>query len=129
MNTAIQSHLDLPVTMLDCCDIPRPDGMAGVSAKDVWTGEKEAVRSRAMVEFNHEEGTVNMRAVVNQRYKLVVYPDSDFGELYDLQEDPGENHNLWNVPGYEAVQTQMFREFIQGTFETEQKFMPRIATA
>ena len=32
------------------------------------------------------------------RYKLCVYHGIEDGELYDLQNDPHENHNLWDDP-------------------------------
>ncbi|MDD6260596.1 MAG: sulfatase-like hydrolase/transferase [Clostridiales bacterium] len=31
----------------------------------------------------------------DERYKLVVYHTADFGELYDMKNDPQETHNLW----------------------------------
>ena len=32
----------------------------------------------------------------DERYKIVVYHGHEQGELYDLQEDPGEFKNLWD---------------------------------
>ena len=32
----------------------------------------------------------------DERYKIVVYHGHEQGELYDLQEDPGEFNNLWD---------------------------------
>jgi arylsulfatase A-like enzyme len=34
----------------------------------------------------------------DRRWKVVVYLDDDYGELYDLEADPGEVHNLWKDP-------------------------------
>ena len=42
--------------------------------------------------------------VRTERYKLIhFYNDIDEWELYDLQEDPTEMHNLYGQPGYEQV--------------------------
>lgn len=36
----------------------------------------------------------------DDRYKLVVYHNADWGELYDMENDPREEHNLWANPEY-----------------------------
>lgn len=129
VNSALFSHLDLPVTLLDRCGIPRPDGMSGYSQKEVWLGQTEKVRTRLICEHNHERDTVNLRAFVNERYKMVIYYHMDCGELYDLKKDPGELHNLWDVPGYEALKSRLLLEFLQAEMEKEPLFMPRITGA
>ena len=42
--------------------------------------------------------------VRTDRYKLIhFYNDIDVWELYDLQTDPMEMHNIYNEPGNEAL--------------------------
>ena len=42
--------------------------------------------------------------VRTDRYKLIhFYHDIDVWELYDLQNDPMEMHNIYNEPGNEAL--------------------------
>jgi arylsulfatase A-like enzyme len=38
------------------------------------------------------------RTLMTDRYRLTLYQDSPWGELYDLQEDPHELGNLWDEP-------------------------------
>ena len=46
--------------------------------------------------------------VRDERYKLIhFYNDIDHWELYDLQEDPTEMHNLYGKPGMEEVTKKM----------------------
>ncbi len=33
----------------------------------------------------------------NQRYKLASYHGNNFGQLYDLEQDPDEFNNLWDA--------------------------------
>lgn len=49
--------------------------------------------------------------VRTERYKLIhFYNDIDTWELYDLQNDPHELHNLYGQPGTEKVTKQLRRE-------------------
>jgi arylsulfatase A-like enzyme len=45
------------------------------------------------------------------RYKLIhFYNDIDAWELYDLQEDPSEMHNLYHVPEYQKTVEELRQE-------------------
>ena len=46
----------------------------------------------------------------NNRYKLVVYHNEDYGELYDLREDPDEFHNLWEDPSHTDLKYQFIKQ-------------------
>ncbi len=43
-------------------------------------------------------------------WKLVHYlGDDDYGELYDLQNDPGEHRNLWTSPDHSEKRNELLR--------------------
>lgn len=49
--------------------------------------------------------------VRTERYKLIhFYNDRDFFELYDLQEDPSEMHNIYGSEGYEEITDSLKQE-------------------
>ena len=54
----------------------------------------------ALVENRHNPTTVHLRTLVTDRYKITVYRNHDYGELFDLQADPQELHNRWADPAY-----------------------------
>jgi predicted nucleic-acid-binding Zn-ribbon protein len=41
------------------------------------------------------------------RYKIIRYHNCEYGELYDLQKDPDEYHNLWEEPDYSFIKHWM----------------------
>jgi arylsulfatase len=43
----------------------------------------------------------------DRRWKIVLYLDDAAGELYDLQEDPGETHNLWQAEALRAMRDEL----------------------
>jgi len=51
------------------------------------------------------------------------------GELYDLETDPGENHNLWSDPAAAELKTALLQKALLMEMEKEPYRMPRIAGA
>ena len=43
----------------------------------------------------------------DERYKLVMYHGIGLGELYDLDQDPGEFDNLWDDQDHSELKQQM----------------------
>ncbi|MDD2514823.1 MAG: sulfatase/phosphatase domain-containing protein, partial [Proteiniphilum sp.] len=49
--------------------------------------------------------------VKTDRYKLIhFYDDIDVWELYDLETDPAEMHNLYGAEGYEEITSGLHEE-------------------
>jgi hypothetical protein len=59
------------------------------------------------------------------RWKLVMYLDDDFGELYDLADDPGETRNLWRDDGCRELRDRLRQEtlewYLRGTLKAGRK--------
>lgn len=127
VSTAMQSSLDIAQTLLDICEIQTPDGMSGVSQKDVWTGHKDTARNHVLCEHNHERNSINLRTYINEQYKITIYYGMDCGDIFDLINDPDELHNLWDKPEYTTLKQQLMFEFLQAEMAKEPKFMPRVA--
>ena len=65
--------------------------------------------------------------VRTDRYKLIhFYNDIDTWELYDLQEDPHEMHNLYGQKEYEAVVDELKTEMLklQEQYDDPVRFSP-----
>jgi hypothetical protein len=70
-----------------------------------------------------------MRSYVNQTHKITVYRGGDDGELFDLDNDPGELRNLWHDPASAGLKGRLLHEFMQATLQSEPERMPRISYA
>ncbi|GJM75858.1 sulfatase [Paenibacillus macerans] len=123
---AIQSLVDLAPTFLSFCGLPIPPTMTGVDQKNVWLGVSEQARDHAICEFRHEPTTIHQKTYVDARYKITVYYNQSYGEIFDLEKDPGELRNLWDEPGYEQLKSELLLKFVWAELGKEPLPMPRI---
>jgi arylsulfatase A-like enzyme len=123
---AIQSLVDLAPTFLSLCGLPNPHGMTGVDQSEVWLGQKSQARDHAICEFRHEATTIHQKTYVDRRYKITVYYNQTYGELFDLQEDPGEINNLWDNPASAGLKAELLLKYIWAELGKEPLPMPRI---
>lgn len=128
-SSAIQSLVDLAPTFLSLCGIPVPRAMTGVSQQGVWTGKAALARDHAICEFRHTPTTIHQKTYVNERYKITVYANQSYGEIFDLQEDPGETNNLWSNPEYKGLKDDLLLKYISAELMKESMPMPRISNA
>ena len=129
VSQALQSQVDFAPTWLAAVGIPIPGLMQGVNQLEVWRGAEEKARDHALIENRHNPTSVHLRTYVNERYKITVYRSADYGELFDLQNDPQEHCNRWNDPEYQPVKADLLLHFVQAEIEREPTRMPRIAGA
>lgn len=109
---ALQSLVDLPQTFLAACGLDAPGDMTGVNQLDVWTGKSQSARDHAIVENHHQPTTIHVKTYVDDRYKITVYWQRDYGEIFDLRADPGEVRNLWNDPGSADLKSDLMLKLL-----------------
>ena len=85
--------LDIYPTLCDLVGAPIPDGLDGQSFKPVLQGKTDKARSEIFLAYRELQ-----RAVRNERWKLIRYPQVDVTQLFDLKNDPDEIHNLAGEP-------------------------------
>ena len=69
-----------------------------------------------------------IKTYVDERYKITVYYNQAYGELFDLQEDPGVN-NLWNKSECAHLKADLIMKLLFAEMGKEGLWMPRIAGA
>ena len=129
VSDAIQSLVDYPQSFLAAAGIDAPGAMQGVNQFPVWCGDVDSARDHALVENRHNPTTVHLRTLVTERYKITVYRNADYGELFDLETDPQEVQNHWDDPAYQSIKGEMLHRFVQAEMMREPTRMPRIAHA
>lgn len=126
VSPAIQSLVDLAPTFLSLSGIPIPPVMTGVDQSGVWLGTQPEARNHTICEFRHEPTTIHQKTYVDERYKITVYYNQTYGEIFDLQEDPGELNNLWDEQQHAALKSELLLKYVWAELGKESMPMPRI---
>lgn len=113
--TEMVQNIDYAPTFLELAGVKVPDDIQGVSLLPLLKGEKPADWRRSLYyhfyEYPAEHMVKRHYGVRTDRYKLIhFYNDIDAWELYDLEKDPAEMHNVINDPAYSGVLTDMQAE-------------------
>lgn len=81
--------LDLYPTVCDLLQVDTPPGLDGQSFAPVIAGKSQGVRDSLFLSYRDVQ-----RAVRDDRWKLIVYPQINRTQLFDLASDPNELTNL-----------------------------------
>ena len=129
VSESLQSTVDLGPTFLSVagCDVPL--SMSGIDVSREWFGEEKDLRDHVIVENQHQPTKMNIRSYISHRYKLTVHYNQDYGELYDLEADPGEITNLWSSKDHQSIKSDLLLKFIHGEMGKTPLPMPRISGA
>ena len=112
VSDALVELTDLAPTLLQAAGLAAPEWMQGRSLLPLAAGEADPRHHRDAVwceYFDAIDAPDATRATMyrNQRYKLIVYHGHGLGELYDLEQDPGEFDNLWDDPAHAALKADL----------------------
>jgi len=103
-SSALAGTVDLAPTILDRAGLKPFNGMQGRSLLPLMRGDESRARDAILVEEEGQRvymgfpGRARVRTLVTQRHRLSVYDGVEWGELYDLRDDPHELANLWFDP-------------------------------
>jgi len=123
------SHIDFLPTLLDLLGNPKPDQCAGKSLKPLFHGETMSPENIFMEwspnRFKVLKGTKlaprrTIKRAMNESTRAVISPegwklclrDQDLNELYNLQTDPIEAHNLYYQADYRAIIEHATRDIL-----------------
>ena len=104
---ALTSHVDLAATILDLAGI-EPSSFTGRhshSLMPLLNGQMEKVRDHAYFEY-YPRGVLDLynQSIRNDRWRMTIYPQHpEWGELFDLQSDSFEHHNIFYDATTETV--------------------------
>ena len=112
---AMTQNLDFAETFLDYAGVEIPSDMQGKSLRPLLEHKIKDDDFRNAIYYHYYDYPAfhmvkKHYGVRTKRYKLMhFYDDIDTWELYDLNEDPKEIHNLIDNPEYDVVETRLHK--------------------
>ncbi len=129
-NAGLVSNIDLAETFLEAAGLPIPNDMQGRSLVPLLQGETPPDWRKSFYYQYFEYPTPHHvrphYGVVTGRYKLIRFdiPDVDEWELFDLEQDPLELHNVYQEPAYGTIAKDLKRELDRLRTELEVPAQP-----
>lgn len=80
---------DIYPTLFDAIGLPVEDSLDAQSLAPIWRKETKSVRSHIFLSYKDTQ-----RAIVQDRWKLIRYPQVNYTQLFNLKKDPLELNNL-----------------------------------
>jgi N-acetylglucosamine-6-sulfatase len=113
------ASIDVAPSLLDFAGVPAAPSMQGRSFLPLLRGDPDVSwRKNFFYEYFQEEfapGFPTMLGLRTDRYKYIYYPyetteRGDINELYDLRNDPLEDHNLIGNPEMSAIRRDLAKQ-------------------
>lgn len=120
---ALVELTDIAPTLLDVCRLPIPEYISGKTLLPILLGDdppgahRDYVRSEYIDALDLPAGSV-ATMYFDGRYKLIRYHNHDLGELYDLEEDPGEFVDLWSSEEHQRLKLDLLQRSFDAHMRT-----------
>jgi len=111
----IGQTIDIGSSILERARIEAPVGMHG-QALSIAGGSGREV---ALIQYDHQRPNVflgpqpRVHTIVDEEWRLSVYDGAEFGELYNLADDPEELFNLWSDSRFAQKRAEMMQKMLE----------------
>lgn len=103
--------IDIARTILKRANINPNNGMQGYSLTSRRPDARAIVieSEAAWYKFGKDKN-FRIRTLIDQRFRISISDDDEIGEIYDLAEDPHENHNLWGSVDHSELKMELLNK-------------------
>jgi len=122
---ALFGTLDIAATFLDRARLAPYNGLQGKSLLPALAGK--AGHDGILIEYGSQRPVpalppeLSMRTLVDECWRISVYRGVPWGELYDLETDPHELHNLWDDPASAPWKLALTERLVQKMMELSER--------
>jgi arylsulfatase len=122
-NALIQA-MDIVPWLLSQARAKLPEGIEAESVEPAFKDPSWEGRDAVFCEQGRDNILTEvqfMTMVRTQRWKLVHFLNESFGQLFDLEDDPEENNNLWSSQHHSAVRQELMDKLLHWRMESQIK--------
>lgn len=115
-NDSLVQLMDIAPTVLEAAGLQAPEAFEARSLWPILRGERDQVRTEVYSELARDHIQTGAEYLVmkrDARWKIVYYLGESFGELYDMEQDPGELRNLWSLPEHAVQKDRMVKDLLE----------------
>ena len=111
--------LDLARTILSRAELQPFNGVQGEDLLESLGGIDDKTERRILIETNTAypflgfDDLVSVTTLIDPRWRLSIWQDCEWGELYDLENDPNELKNLWDAAEFVDVRSELMHSMLQ----------------
>ena len=120
---AMGSTKDIAATILERARLAPFIGLQGKSLLSIINGEAEAVQDDILVQYDHQRVNTGLgraprvHTLLHDRWRISVYQGVEWGELHDLESDPGEFVNLWDDPDHATKKASLVERLLRAELD------------
>ncbi len=125
--------MDFAPTILELAGVRVPEGNTppapeaeqqrlpwpGKSLVSLLSGVADKVQDSVIAENDEDYLGIRQRAVITERHHLTAYIGESYGELFDLENDPCQLHNLWDSPEHSETKRDLLVLLMKRFAETD----------
>ena len=123
----LMENADILPTLQQLIGEKVPYGVQGRSQVPVLAGDSATVRDSIICSYDAHDRGIRLKTLCTDRYKLNVFAGEQYGELFDLYEDPHELYNRFFDSAFAPVRTRLFEMLVTRLIQDEDPLPERKA--
>ena len=122
-SAALASTKDIAATLLERARLAPYIGLQGNSLLPIVDGEADTVQDDILIQYDHQRINAGLgraprvHTLVDARWRISVFQGVAWGELYDLDNDPGEFANLWDDPAHAGEKAGLIERLLRAEMD------------
>ncbi len=119
VSAALCGTVDIAPTILDRAGVAAYNGVQGRSLLAEAEDLEDHGPGCVLIEDDQQrsglgfDGSIRLCTLVSGPWRMSIYDGADWGELYNLEDDPLENRNLWSEPAAASVKADLLEQFVR----------------
>jgi arylsulfatase A-like enzyme len=121
--SALASTKDIAATVLERAGLAPYIGMQGGSLLPALGGDARPGQEEVLIQYDHQRVNAGLgraprvHTLVDARWRISVFQGVEWGEFYDLENDPGEFINLWADAAHASEKARMMERLLRAELD------------